>query len=226
MLRTIVVDEEYSYAAKYYGDAANMTHKATENFKKVINRMFDINAITGLTAQRMNDFLIEMTSVLRATFKEQILLTASLCNEYLKKIDAADKSMSFNQSTKGVQYASFIAAANKSYTEGEIKVDKGEMLKCVSQLKEGPIKDIQDNIGNVGRISFDGSMGAVKDQNILVRDKTVESLQALLEIFNAFIDCIEGATTALIESDKTTARQLATGLLELGYLPRSTGATK
>jgi hypothetical protein len=226
MLTTIVVDNEYSSAAFEYRITAAIVHKATEDFKKTIYKMFNINAITGLTAQRMNTFLIEMSSTLRATFKEQISLEATLCEAYLNKINAADRSMSFDQSTRGVQYASFFVAPEQRYKEGEIKVDKGEVQKCISQLKEGPVKDVQEHIGHVERINFDISRGAVKDQNILVRDKAIESLRALLEIFNAFISSIEAVTSELLEADKTIARQMATGLIQPYKFQHASGFPK
>ena len=173
MLKTVVVDEEYLCAVQDYKKAADKVHEATENFKRRVLQMISCKAIAGKTATNMSLILSEMSSVLRATFKEQISFEATLCDEYVKKMNEADKSMSFNPSTKGVQSMYFFEAAEVPYNEGLIIYNKDVVQECISQLKEGPIKDIQDYYGRVTRISFNVSEGAVKDQNMLVEVRTL-----------------------------------------------------
>jgi len=203
-----VVDSEYLNAAESYKDAARKAHEATEYFKRTVVKLFFCRAITGKTAQNMILFNSEMSAALKATFKEQISLEASLCNEYLNRIDKADKSKSFSPSTKGVQSMSFYKAVETPYPEGVIRLDKAAVQQCVEQLKDGPVKDIESNIGLIERISFTESMGAVKDQNEIVRDKTVESLKALLGIFNVFIKTIESVAAAMQDTDLSIANAI------------------
>jgi hypothetical protein len=74
MQRTIVVDNEYLGAQQNYSKAASDVHKATEYFKKRAQQMIVARATTGKTAHSMSLYLREMSSVLKATFKEQISL--------------------------------------------------------------------------------------------------------------------------------------------------------
>ena len=209
MIRTIVVDSEYLSAADSYNDAARRVHEATEFFKRNVMKLITIKAIQGKTAQNMSLFMREMTSVLRATFKEQVSYAASLCSEYVQKIDKADRSMSFNTSTKGVQSMSFVKPVETPYTEGLITLNKTVIMQYVEQLKDGPVNDIESYIGCIERISFAESMGAVKDQNENVQGKTIESLRALMEIFNTFITTIESIVSAMQDTDASIANSIS-----------------
>jgi chorismate mutase len=208
MRRTIVLDGEYLTAAESYSDAARKVYEATEFFKKSVAKLFSSKAIVGRTAHNMSLFLAGMTAVLRATLKEQVALASLLCGEYVKKIDEADKSKSFNQSTKGVQYLSFFKAAETPYNEDLVILDNAAVKQCVGQLKEGPLKDIEAYLMLAERITFTESIGAVKEKNETVRDKTVESLRALLSIFNAFITTIESVSLTMQETDAALGKSL------------------
>ena len=208
MNKTIVIDEEYSSAAHDYAKIAGKIHDATEHFKKTVNNMIFKKAISGLAAHNMQLYLSEMSTTLKATFKEQVSLEATLCNEYLKKINEADKSMSFNQSTKGVQNMSFWEAPAILYPEGVIMLNKAAIQECIEQLKAGPVKDVQDYLGQVKHISFDESAGAVKEQNIVVRDKTAESLQALFKILSTFITALESIMATMQNTDESIAQKI------------------
>jgi hypothetical protein len=205
----IVVDTDYNGAEYQYNKAARKVHEAAESIKRNISNLLYSKAIAGKTAQNMSLFLREMTSVLRATFKEQILLETTLCREYLQKINEIDKSMSFNPSTKGIQEQFYWEAPETPQKDGIIIVDKASVEQCISQLKEGPVKEIEFYIGQVERINFDGSAGAVKDQNVIVREKTVASLKALQGIFNAFISTIENVVATMQDTDDFIAKGIA-----------------
>ena len=219
MERTVVVDEEYQIVARSYEKMALKVNEATEYFKKNVMKILNSKAIVGKTAENMGLYLCEMTSVLRATFKEQISFEATLCKEYIQKMNTADKSKSFDQSTKEIKEMSFWEAPEKQYPEGMLIVDKTAVLAFIAQLKEGPVKDIEAHISSAGLICFDDSMGAVKDQNIAVRDKTLVSLKALLEIFNTFIDCIEGTVATMTEFDSFMAGNIGLGAFHNPGLP-------
>jgi chorismate mutase len=208
MRRTIVLDEEYLSAEASYSDAARKVYEATEFFKKSVAKLLNSRAIVGRTAHNMSLFLAGMTAVLRATFKEQVALASVLCGEYVKKIDEADKSKSFNQSTKGVQYVSFFRAAETPYNEDLVILDNAAVKQCVGQLKEGPLKDIEAYMMLAERITFTASIGAVKEKNETVRDKTVESLKSLLSIFSALITTIESVSLAMQETDAALGKSL------------------
>jgi hypothetical protein len=205
------VDEEYLSAANDYKKTASKIHEATEFFKKRVIKMIETKAIAGKTATNMGLLLSEMSSALRSTFKEQISFEALLCDEYVRKINEADKSMSFNSSTKSVQSMPFSEAAGVPYKEGLIILNKDAIEECISQLKEGPIKDIQDYLEFVKRISFNESEGDVKDQNMLVRDKALTSIKALFELFQAFITTFENATAAMQDTDELITQSMVSG---------------
>jgi hypothetical protein len=103
---------------------------------------------------------------------------------------------------------SFLKAVETPYAEGLIIVNKVAIEQCVKQLKEEPVKDIAAYVERIERITFAESMGKVKDQNIIVQDKAVESLRALLAIFNAFITTIESVTAAMQDTDASIANSL------------------
>jgi len=193
--------DEYSTAEVIYKKIANDTHTATESFKKCILKMVDNNYIDGVAAQNMISFLSAMSDVLRATFKEQISLEATLCNDYVKCIIYADKNGKSNTAIKGVRDATFTKAHRAVGAKGQIKLNKGDVDQSLSNLKAGPIADISNCISSAKNIYFNHSSGPVKEQNMSVKDNTIVSLEALLDIFNVFIDCIEGITTVMENAD-------------------------
>jgi type VII secretion effector (TIGR04197 family) len=209
MQRTIVVDSEYYDALDCYKETAAGIHASTELFKKSISKMIDNNSIAGQTAKNMISFLISMSTVLKATFKEQISLEATLCKEYLQKISEADTKLCFSPSDKNIQEMRYSEVAEASQKEGLIILNKGAVEQCISQLKEGPVKEIQDNLERVKRISFDKSEGAVKKQNVEVNTQTIASLNALLDIFNAFITAIESVAAAMTAVDTSIAKTVS-----------------
>jgi hypothetical protein len=183
-------------------------HGAVEFFKKRLMDLILKKAIKGHTANNMITFMGMMTNTLRATFKEQISFESALCREYLEKIDKADKSKSFNPSTRGVKEASF-----KTYeappSDGIIMLENAAVQECMAELRSGPLLDIMNYIACVEHIALNESMGAVKDQNMVVRDSAVIFLRDLLEIFTAFMTSAENAMAALQEADASIARTLA-----------------
>jgi hypothetical protein len=211
MQKTIIVDREYYDAAEFYKDAATSVHEATELFKKSIVKMIDNNSIVGHAAINMISFLTSMSTVLRAIFKEQITWEAVLCKEYVQKITEADTKMCFNPSGKDVQEMRPSDVAEVSQKEGQIIINKGAVDKCISQLKEGPIQRIQDNINLVRLIHLSKCEGIVKQQNMEVRAKTIESLNALLVFLNEFITAIESVTGAVIDADESIANAICAG---------------
>jgi len=211
MLRTIVVDSEYLVAAENYKEAGNRVHDAVEHFKRCVRLLVEKKAIAGKTATNMISFLAQMTTILRATFKEQTLYEAALCGEYLKQIDNIDRSKSYSKSTKGVQNMSFSSVSVLPYPTDMLIIDIPSINDCISQLKSGPIQDIRTYISRIKNISFSESAGPVKEQNIAVRDKAVSALMSLQTIFSVYIAAIEKAVNALHSADSFTAFSVLSG---------------
>jgi hypothetical protein len=197
----IFVSDEYSTAEVIFKKIATDTYTATESFKKCIQKMVDNNDIKGVATQNMIAFLSTMSNVLRATFKEQIFLEATLCNDYVKCIIDADKYRKSNTAIKGVKDVSFAKIHEAADTKKQIILNKGEVSQSISNIKAGPIADISSCISSAKDICFKQSSSLVKEQIMSVIDNTIVSLEALLDIFNVFIDCIEGIMTVLENTD-------------------------
>ena len=217
MDRIIVVDKEYFDAADIYKEAACKVHDAAESFKKTIARMLDHKAIAGQTAHNMSVFIQEMALALKATFKEQFLLEALLCRNYVQKMDIADRLMLFSPTSKSVQNTSYFMPGEKQPPPGLIIMDKAAVMQCVEQLKNGPLQDIQSYTSRIEQISFAESMGRVKERNESILYGTLISLRTLTEVFNKFIAAIEFVVTTMQDTDSSIAEYISKSQSASGY---------